>query len=55
MLLVDSRSANHREKPATSATHNCKNALIMPHSCHDIDSISLGIDVCTLSSYPLQT
>ena len=55
MLLVDLRSANHREKSATPATHNHKYALIMPHFEHDIDSISLGIDVCTLSSYPLQT
>ena len=55
MLLVDLRSANHREKSATPATHDCKNALIMPHSCHDIDLISLKTCVCTLSSYPLQT
>ena len=41
MLLVDFGSANHREKSATPATYNHKYALFMPHSCHDIDSISL--------------
>ena len=43
MLLVDFGSANHREKSATPATYNHKYALFMPHSCHDIDSISLKI------------
>ena len=55
MLLVDLRSANHREKSATPATHNHKYALIMPHFEHDIDLISLKTCACMLSFYPLQT
>ena len=52
MLLVDFGSANHREKSATPATHNYKDALVMPHSCHDTDLISLEIGAYTFSSYP---
>ena len=55
MLLVDFGSANHREKSATPATHNYKDALVMPHSCHDIDLISLKTCVCMLSFCSLQT
>ena len=55
MFLVDLRSANHREKSATSATHNHKDALIMPHFEHDIDLISLKTCAYIFSFYPLQT
>ncbi len=55
MLLVDFGSANHREKSATPATHNYKDALVMPHFGHGIDLIFSESGACILSSYSLQT